>query len=294
MIALGAVLALLSAAADALAVVSQASEAREVSRGHTHLRLLQKLIVRPRWLAGTGLMVLEWPLQVLALTWAPITVVQPMLATSQLFLLWLARLRLREHVGRREVVAVGLTVIGLVAVVWQAPRHTVADVSSVRVAVPIIVVGTGALIALALGRVERRAGLLLVTGAGLGYACADFSNKLLSNEASVGHWGIAALWLVPVMGFGVIGFVQETTALNERPASFVAPVIGGIKDPLPVLMAVAGGVEVWGSRPERIIALVAGLALVVAGTAILARSPLVTHVSMPNHPARVSDSEAPG
>jgi hypothetical protein len=47
-------------------------------------------------------MVVAWPLQILALGLAPITVVQPTLATSLLVLLAVARIRLGERIGRAE------------------------------------------------------------------------------------------------------------------------------------------------------------------------------------------------
>jgi hypothetical protein len=59
----------------------------------------------------------------------------------------------------------------------------------------------------------------------------------------------------------------------------VAPVVGAVHDPLPVLMALWAGVEVWGSAPHRIIPLVAGLAVIAAGAALLGRSRAVARIS---------------
>jgi hypothetical protein len=56
-------------------------------------------------------------------------------------------------------------------------------------------------------------------------------------------------------------------------------VIGAIQDPLPVLMALWAGVEVWGSSSHRVLPLAGGLALVTAGAAVLGRSSAVARVS---------------
>src|SRR6516225_9204314 len=109
----GVALALAASVANAFAVVLQAAEARRAPDSDSaRPALFVWLARRPRWLAGTSLMVLAWPLQILALAKAPITVVQPMLATSPLVLLVVARLKLRERVGRVEALAAVAIVTG--------------------------------------------------------------------------------------------------------------------------------------------------------------------------------------
>lgn len=280
MLYLGVVVALAASVANAFAIVLQAGEDRRTSTGQAgRLSLLFTLVHRPRWLAGTGLMVVAWPLQILALALAPITVVQPLLSTTQLVLLAVARAKLHERVGRLEALGALAIVVGVAAVVWAAPRHTVRDPHALRVAAPLLVVGFGAIGAYALARLRPAAKLALVVGAGLAYAWVDFANKLLADDISSGHWAYVAVWLAATVAFGALAFLEETTALQRRPAVTVAPVIGAIHDPLPVLMALWAGVEVWGSAPHRILTLIAGLAVIATGAAILGRSEAVARVS---------------
>jgi drug/metabolite transporter (DMT)-like permease len=279
-IAAGVLLALAASVANAFAVVLQAEEDRQtpLSEG-AHASLLARLVHRPRWLAGTGLMVVAWPVQILALALAPITVVQPTLSATQLVLLATARFRLREHVGLVEVCGALMIVAGVAVVVWAAPRHSVRDPSASRVAVPLVVVGAAALVAYAIGRRRVRAQLTLVIGAGLAYAWVDFVNKLLANDISTGHWALALLWLVATLGFGALAFLEETTALQRRPAVTVSPVIGALQDPLPVVMALWAGVETWASGSQHVAPLICGLAIVTGGAAILGRSKAVARIS---------------
>jgi drug/metabolite transporter (DMT)-like permease len=103
MLGLGVLVAITTAVANAFAVVLQAGEDRRTPPSQSgRPSLLIGLAHRPRWLAGTGLMIVAWPLHVLALALAPITVVQPLLSSSQLVLLGMARVKLRERVGSRE------------------------------------------------------------------------------------------------------------------------------------------------------------------------------------------------
>jgi len=279
-IALGVLVALAAAVANAFAVVLQAAEDKQapISEGG-HASLFARLIHRPRWLAGTGLMCVAWPLQILALGLAPITVVQPTLSSSQLVLLAVARTKLGERVGRVEAAGAAAIVAGVALVVWAAPKHTSDNSSVLRVAEPLVVVGLGALIAYTLGRRNPRAPVLFVLGAGLAYAWVDFVNKLLANDIARGVWWLAAVWLAATIAMGALAFLQETTALQRRPAVTVSPVVGSVQDPLPVVMALWSGVEVWSSGSHRIVPLAIGLLIATAGGAVLGRSDAVARVS---------------
>ena len=278
-LAAGIAVALAAAVSNAFAIVLQAGEAREAPRDRAgRPRLIAGLIRRPRWLAGTGLMVLSWPLQVLALAFAPITVVQPMLAASQLVLLGVARVQLGERVGRREAAAVSAIVVGVAAVVWAAPRHTVTDASAGRLAQPMVTVGALALIAYVVARVRADLRPPVVLGAGLAYAWVDFADKLLSNDISLGHWLFAFTWLVVILAVGALALLEENKALTRQPAINVGPVVGAIQQPLPVLMALWAGVEVWGAGAHHVGPLVGGLVLVVFGATTLGHRSAVAHL----------------
>jgi hypothetical protein len=285
-IAAGIAVALAASVANAFAVVFQAVEDRRspVSQA-ARFKLLTTLVQRPRWLAGTGLMVLAWPLQILALGLAPITVVQPTLSASQLVLLAVARFKLHERVGQLEGLGALAIVAGVSAVIVAAPKHTGHNPAAARVAVPLVVVGVGAVIAYVVGRRQPRRALALVIGAGLAYAWVDFVNKLLADDIAKAHWGLAIVWLAATLGFGALAFLQETTALQRRPAVTVSPVVGAVQDPLPVLMALWAGAETWSSAPGKILLLLLGLAMVTTGAAILGRSKAVARVSGDERPA---------
>jgi drug/metabolite transporter (DMT)-like permease len=278
-IAVGILAALAAALANAFAVVLQAAEAqRSPDREGMHASLLRRLAHRPRWLAGCALMLVAGVLQIVALSQAPIAIVQPMLATSQLVLLAVARVKLGERIGHAEVLASLAIVCGLTCVVAVAPHHTIVQASN-KVVLPLLVVGAVGVALYLVGRLHHLARLSIVLGAGFAYSWADFASKLLANEVSAARWGAGALWAIGVVAFGTIAFLEENTALQHRPAVTVAPVIGAVKVPLPVLMALWAGVENWGAHPLHIAFLLLGLALVAAGAAMLARSETVARVS---------------
>jgi drug/metabolite transporter (DMT)-like permease len=279
MIAIGIAIAFTAAVANAFALVFQAQEAQGTSEQEAaHFALLWRLAKRPRWVFGTVLLALAWPLQILSLSFAPLTVVQPVLATFQLILVAIARFYLRERVDRSEWLGALAITAGITLVVVAAPHRTVTEPPAGRVAIPLIVIGIAALVAFELGRRNPRRGLVLAFGAGFGYAWVDFSDKLVSNAFSDGKVVAGIIWLVAVGSFGAIAFLEENTALQRRPAVYVAPVIGAIQEPLPVLMALAGGVEAWAGGAVRLAGLAGGLTLAGIGASVLAHSPAASRV----------------
>jgi hypothetical protein len=87
-------------------IALQALEARQAPVEQAlRLSLFRRLVGRPLWLGGTALGLAGWVLQTVALTRAPLTLVQPLLGLSLVLLLGLAVWRLGEHVARGDAAA---------------------------------------------------------------------------------------------------------------------------------------------------------------------------------------------
>src|SRR5205085_7471320 len=81
-----------------LGIALQAMDAREAPHDeHLRLALVWSLVRRARWLAGTGLSILGFPLQLVALLLAPLVVVQPSLAAGLLVLMLIGERMLGER-----------------------------------------------------------------------------------------------------------------------------------------------------------------------------------------------------
>ena len=104
----GLALALLSTTAynSGLIVEKQALARLPALNGRRVLALAVTLLTAPRWLAGFALMLCGLGLQVLALMFAPVTVVQPVIASGVAVVLVLSRIVLRERLGRVEYACV--------------------------------------------------------------------------------------------------------------------------------------------------------------------------------------------
>src|SRR3954463_15835581 len=111
----GVALAAVASVLFNLAIVIQAREAREVHQDPgVQVGLIGRLLRRPRWLLGALLGLLAFPLQTIALLWAPPPGGPPADATGLLVLLFLGSRMLDERVGRREVLAVLAIIVGIV------------------------------------------------------------------------------------------------------------------------------------------------------------------------------------
>src|SRR5262245_21605120 len=158
-LALGFALALAAACCYETGYALQALEARRAPAERA-LRpsLLTHLLRRRVWVGATALSLIGWPLQIAALSAAPLTLVQPTLALGLLILLALGVRVLGERGWSRERVAV-ILIIGSVAVFgWAAPRDA--------------------------GAVERGAGLVVALAILIAVALAPYAIALLRGSSS--------------------------------------------------------------------------------------------------------------
>jgi drug/metabolite transporter (DMT)-like permease len=247
------------------AVLLQAGEARTIGPEHAlRLSLLRRLVARPRWVLGSAIAVLGWPLQLLALSLAPVTLVQPTLALGLVVLLLGATRVLGERVGRREWASAGAVIVGVAVLAVAAPSHTDALPGTTA----LIVVGAvlGVPVALPLVAGGKRAGSwTLIAGGGSAFALAAIGSKLLTVEIAAGRPLAAAAWAVVTAACAGAGFIIDMSA-----PVILAPLLFG---------------ERWGATPAGGAVMLAGVLLVLLGGAGLGASRATAHTEPQHHAA---------
>jgi len=293
---LGLLIALLAGICYDVGYGLQALDARDVE--HTHaLRpsLIVQLARRRRWLAAMALSVLGWPLQILAFSLAPVTLVQPTLALGLLILLFFGVRVLGEHVGPREIGAVVCIIAGVVCVTVSAPAKGEVTVSGGALYVALGILALLTLAPYVLGAQRWRGSLLLILGAGAADGAAAFLAKIISDDAATGYWLGAIGWALATGAAVALGFLSELTALQRSPATRVAPIVLCCQIAIPVVLAPIVAGEDWGATPGGGVLIVIGLVLVLAGAALLgatkAVSGLITGAEAP--PGGELDAGAP-
>ncbi|MEA2412137.1 MAG: hypothetical protein QOC77_2698 [Thermoleophilaceae bacterium] len=273
----GVALAALASVLFNAAIVIQASEAREVPNElGLRLSLISRLLRRPRWLLGVALGLTAFPLQTIALLWAPLTAVQPTDATGLLVLLFLGARTLGERVGRREIVAVACILVGIVVLTIAAPKRTVTQVDATDVLLPMAAVALVALAPLLFRRWVGANSMGVVIGAGFAFALGAFCAKIVADAIDRGAW-LGVVLMVGVAAIAAfVGTLTEQTALQRRPATQVAPIIFAVELLVPVALAVLVVGEDW--ERSSTVAILLALVLVAGGAFTLGRAPTVARM----------------
>lgn len=272
MLALGILSAVVASCLYNASIALQALEAREVPHEHS-LRpsLLGRLVRNKRWLGATALGLLGWPFEIAALLLAPLTVVQPCLTSGLILLLWLGVTRLGERPGRRELLAVAAIVAGVAGVALAAPERTTDHAGAAAIALALALVAVPVFAPYGFRR-RPGAARLAIVGAGCGYAWTAVASKLLTDELATGAVLPAALWLATAAASEGLALLSEMSALQRQPATRVAPAMFAVQVLVPVALAPLIFGESWSATPLAGVALVAAMAMAVAGTVLLAGS----------------------
>jgi hypothetical protein len=260
-----------------LGIALQAMDAKQAPREqHLRLALVRNLLTRAHWLAGTGLSILGWPLQVVALLLAPLVVVQPTLAAGLLVLLFFAQRMLGEHAGRYEHLTMCAIVLGVIGAALTAPPIGTTEASDLTIALVLVALAASSFLPYLFSLLGRRSPpTVTMLGAGLAFAWSGVATKLASDDLSQGHLGLAIAWGLSTAAASGVAVVSEMSALQSRPAIQVAPVVFVIQTVIPVALAPLLFGESFRDTPLGGIPLALSLAVLIGGAAMLARSPLL-------------------
>jgi drug/metabolite transporter (DMT)-like permease len=282
-LALGFALALAAACCYETGYALQAIEARRAPADRA-LRpsLMAHLIRRPLWVGATALSLLGWPLQIIALAHAPLTLVQPVLALGLVLLLVLGVKILGEHVGPREIAAVALIIAAVGVFAWAAPREPgeVERSAGLVVALGILAAVTVAPYVISFLRRGHFPMLLLVASAGAADGMAAFVAKIVAQDATEGALLAVVAWAALVASVVIVGVISESTALQRFAATRVAPTVLVMQIVIPVVLAPLVGGEGWSNTPLGGAVLVAALVAVAVGAGLLASSPVVAQLAV--------------
>jgi drug/metabolite transporter (DMT)-like permease len=279
MLGLGIVCAVGASVLYNTSIALQALEARDVPERHSlRVSLIGKLVRNRKWLGATALGLVGWPFEIAALLLAPLTVVQPCLASGLIVLLWLGVTRLGEKPGPREYLAVAAIVAGVAGVAWAAPDRTTDHAGTWAIALALGLVAIPVLAPYVLRRQASAAGTLVVVSAGFGYAWTAISSKLLTDELTAGALLMAVAWLATAAASEGLALLSEMSALQRRPATQVAPVMFAVQVMVPVVLAPLIFMEKWSTTPLNGVALVAFMLVALVGVVLLAGSKAVAAV----------------
>jgi drug/metabolite transporter (DMT)-like permease len=245
---LGILLALACAVATQLGFLYKhrgANAAPKVDVRHP-LRTVRSLFAS-RWFAiGMGVALGAWLLHVVALVFAPLSVVQAVLSTGVVILAVLADRLFGFRVGPRQWLGVGMTAVGLLLLVITLPSqsgshsaYSVAGMVSFEAA--LLVIGALLITGRRFGAPDHHHGVMLGAAAGVLFGVSDVAIKALTGLGGVLPV-IGSPWLAVTILASVVAFYASARGLQDGEA---VPVIASTSTAANV-SCILGGIIVFG------------------------------------------------
>jgi len=276
-VGVGLVCALLSALGTNLAFLFKhrgAVAAPDVDMRHP-LRSAIDLFRSKWWSVGWGVAALAFALHVAALSLAPISIGQAVLAGGLVFLAVLAERFFGFKLGRRQWIGIGLVAASLTLLTLTGGDGGGGANSGYSLAGMIvfegIAVGVGLLLVCShlVERIRAQPGVLLGVAAGLGFGISDVAVKALSGDLDSGPIGLLSPWSAIIVTAAVFSFYASARSLQIGDGVTVIAVTSVAAN----LSTIVAGLAVFGDRLGND-ALVVGVrlaafALVLAGAALI-------------------------
>jgi drug/metabolite transporter (DMT)-like permease len=212
------------------AAIDQRSTKKVKTREPLSPRLILDLVRQPLWLLAIGANVIGFILQVVALAFGSLALVQPLLVCDLLFavlIAWVLRGNANEPQPSMKAIltGVGVTTIGLagfLAIGQPTPGHTQARLSMLAPLAIGYVVVVGICLVVANRSLDLQP-LALATACGVSYGVAAFVIKLLTSEFGGGLANLFSNWPIYVLAVvGPLGFLLNQDAFQQ--GTFLAPV----------------------------------------------------------------------
>jgi drug/metabolite transporter (DMT)-like permease len=248
-------------------------------------RVIVGLLADPAWVTGFGLMLTGLACQVVVLTFEPVSVVQPVLASGVALLLVLSRLVLGERLGHAEFWCVAAMAVSLVLLALSTgggsavAGHYASGDWVAAVVIPSVIIGLAvASSPLRAGSRKHRApvtGIAYGVGTGLLYGVSALAIKALSgilignhSAVSITTGIVSSPYLYVLCGCSAAAMLLFQAALQSCRASIVVPVSSVTSS---VYFMIAGTWlfhEHLPADPDKLVLRLAGI--VVAGFVLIA------------------------
>jgi drug/metabolite transporter (DMT)-like permease len=196
------------------------------------------------WLIGAG----AWVFHVAAMSVAPLSIVQAVLAGGMVLLAVMAEQMLGCRIGRRQWIGLALTAIGLMLLGFTLPAahgaHSKFSTPSL-VCFEGVLIGAGTLLILGprMGAPQEHHGYMLGAASGILFGVSDVAIKAISGMVgSSGLLGLLTPWLFVCVAASVVAFYASAKAFQDGDAVPVIAVTGTAAN----VAGIVGGFIVFG------------------------------------------------
>jgi uncharacterized membrane protein len=258
----------------AIYLQKKAVEALPTIEFHLSREVIKAFLTNKPWLLAQFINVSGFALYSVALWLAPVSIVEPIIASGVVLLAYLAIKNLGEAPRRIDYAAMGCSVLGVillgVSLLEGLPRDVVRHPVEIWICATAIL-GLGVIIPLLMrgGSSNRQAaGLGISVGLFFGMA-AVFQRLLMLN---IGHsWFLMGIFTVCCIATYLPAFIILQAALQKGMAVIVAPIYNGLMEFVPIIL----GTIILNEKFPDSIALsavrVVAFVLIIVGTVILSQ-----------------------
>jgi drug/metabolite transporter (DMT)-like permease len=275
-VGVGLICALLSALGTNLAFLFKhrgAIAAPDVDMRHP-LRSAVDLFRSRWWSIGWAVAAVAFGLHAAALTLAPISIGQAVLAGGFVFLAVLAERCFGFELGRRQwigiiVVAASLSLLALTGGGGSQAHSEYSPTGMIIFEGTAVCLGLLLIFSHLIEHIQAPPGVLLGVAAGFGFGISDVAIKGLSGDLDSGGLGLIAPWSVVIVTAAVASFYASARSLQIGEAVAVIAVTSVAAN----LSAILAGFAVFGDRlgsdASEVGVRIAAFALILVGTALI-------------------------
>jgi drug/metabolite transporter (DMT)-like permease len=304
------VVVLLVVLAAALSAVSAAGEHRAAfglrrRRGQQHRpAALQAtgfavaLVTTPLWVGSWAVDIGAFFIQATALHLGQLSVVQPLMVTTLLFTLPLAAAESGRWPSVRDWVGAVVLSVGLALLLSTRGPVEELQATPSGLLIPALAAVTAVVVALVLisrGRSASVRAALLGAAAGMLFGVGAATTKLAAGAAATaGLTGLVTSWAAYALAAAsVASFAMQQSAYAIGPLATVMTAVITVNPLVSYLLGVVGFGERLPAAGTPLVLGAAGMAGLVVGVLVLARSPLLRRVPVPEGPAAGSAAASP-
>ncbi len=257
----------------------------------------------PVWLIGLLASVAGFGMEAIALSIAPVVLVQPLIVAELAFAIPLAAVVAKHRLGQAEWTGIALVSIGLMTVlVVVHPSNTLITATPGRW---LVLFASVAAIVAALLAFSRGAGKivktsLLAAAAGVTFGLLSIITKATTHQVQVHGIGFLATWQPWVLAvLGIVGMTLTVNTYQAGPLAVSLPLLD-VGEPVAasLIATLVFGESVGHIGESGDALLAAGILAIMAGVASLDRSPMVRGQVASGGPSvsdtkSINDSTAP-
>jgi len=233
------------------------------------------------WLQSISVLAIGGGLYVVAIGMAPVSIVQPIVASGVALLAYLAIKNLGEKPRRIDLYAIGLTILGViligVSMAEGIPEKVKHDAVPLWILTGVMVFLAVAIPLLLRGGSSNREAAGLGISVGLLYGIgAVFARLLIVDWGN--QWASKGVLVVVSSIFGLVwlavmvpGFIEQQAALQRGMAIIVVPILAGLSQLVPIFVGTVALNEAFPKSGALVAVRILAFLLILVGTIILSK-----------------------